>query len=394
MFKLSISMTLRDWRAGELRFLLIALALAVASLSAVQFFTDRIGAAMNRDAHGVLGADMLVSADNPLSPHWAAHAQQQGLRSASTVELDSMAFGGDGTDSLSRLVSVKAVSQGYPLRGMLKLRDGAMRAVPAAGTAWVDPALLSALNLQTGSILRLGELELRIAKVIATEPDRSPMAAMFAPRVMISHADLQASGLVQDGSFAAFKLLLAGEPAALAQYKRWLDATVAKGGAGVRVETLQSAAADSGDALSRGQRFLSLVGLLSAMLASLAVAMAARRFMLRHADACAMLRCLGLTHRRVTAMYLIEFLLVGLAGSAIGVLAGYASHFVLLAWLGPLVSADLGPAGSMPAVRGMVTGVLLLIGFGLPPLLQLRDIAGDLCAGSGDLRGAAGVAGR
>ncbi len=371
MFKLSFSMTLRDWRAGELRFLMVALALAVASLSAVQFFTDRIGAAMNRDAHGVLGADMLVSADNPLAPHWAARAQQQGLRSASTVELDSMAFGGD---SLSRLVSVKAVSAGYPLRGTLKLQDGAARTVPAPGTAWVDPALLSALNLRTGSILQIGELQLRITRVIAAEPDRSPMAAMFAPRVMMSHADLQASGLVQGGSFASFKLLVAGEPAALAQYKGWLDAAVAKGGTGVRIETLQSAAADSGDALARGQRFLSLVGLLSAMLASLAVAMAARRFMLRHADACAMLRCLGLTHRRVTAMYLIEFLLVGLAGSAIGVLAGFASHFVLLEWLGPLVSADLGPAGWMPAVRGMVTGVLLLIGFGLPPLLQLRDI--------------------
>ncbi len=374
MFKLSFSMTLRDWRAGELRFLLVALALAVASLSAVQFFTDRIGAAMNRDAHGVLGADMLVSADSPLALQWAARAQQQGLRSATTVELDSMAFGGDGADSLSRLVSVKAVSEGYPLRGALKLQDGAARAVPLSGTAWVDPALLSALNLRAGSMLRLGELQLRITRVIAAEPDRSPMAAMFAPRVMISHADLQASGLVQGGSFAAFKLLVAGEPAALAQYKGWLDAAVAKGGTGVRVETLQGAAAESGDALSRGQRFLSLVGLLSAMLASLAVAMAARRFMLRHADACAMLRCLGLTHRRVTVMYLIEFLLVGLVGSAIGVLAGFASHFVLLEWLGPLVSADLGPAGWMPAVRGMVTGVLLLIGFGLPPLLQLRDI--------------------
>ena len=373
MIQLSLSMLLRDWRAGELRFLLAALALAVASLSAVQFFTDRVGAGLRRDAHQVLGADLLVIGEHPLGPEWRARAAQHGLRTAGTIELDSMAIGGAG----ARLVSVKAVGEGYPLRGALMLHDGvrtrAALNTPNPGTAWVDPALLSALNLQTGAMLRLGDHQLRIARTIASEPDRSPMASMFAPRVMISQDDLKATGLVQAGSLVSFKLLLAGETDALAQYKAWADGQAAQF-AGVRIETLASAGAESGTALVRAERFLALVGLLSAMLASLAVAMAARRFMLRHADACAMLRCLGMPHRRVTGMYLIEFLLVALAGSAIGVLIGFAGHFVLLEWLGPLVSPNLGPVSWAPALRGLASGVLLLVGFGLPPLLQLRDI--------------------
>ena len=334
----------------------------------------------------MLGADLLINGENRLGPEWRGHAAGQGLNTAATVELDSMAIAGagegkgEGAESRSRLVSVKAVSEGYPLRGALMLQDGANAnasaalAPPTRGTAWVDPALLSALNLQEGAMLRLGELQLRVARVIAMEPDRSPMASLFAPRVMISIDDLQASGLVQDGSMASFKLLVAGEPGALARYKTWADTAVATGAAGVRVETLASAGAESGTALERAERFLALVALLSAMLASLAVAMAARRFMLRHVDACAMLRCLGMTHARVTAMYLFEFGAVGLAGSAIGVLLGFASHFVLLAWLGPLVSPNLGSPGWTPALSGLATGVLLVVGFGLPPLLQLRDI--------------------
>ena len=377
MLKLSFLMTMRDWRAGELRFLLAALALAVASLSAVQFFSDRMGSAMRRDAHGVLAADMLLASERqPLDPSWAVHAASLGLRSADTIELESMAIAGEGDAALSKLVSVKAVSAGYPLRGALKLQDGpwsrAAGGAPQSGTVWIDPELASSLGLAAGARLRLGEHALGVAGAIAAEPDRGPAALMFAPRVMLSIGDLRASGLLQAGSFVTYRLLLAGEPAQLAQFERWAKARLPA--AGVRLETLATSNAESSEALAKGHRFLALVGLLSALLASLAVAMAARRFMLRHADACAMLRCLGMPHSRVLGMYLAEFLLVGLAGSALGVLIGFGAHFVLLEWLGALVSPDLEPASLMPALRGMAVGVLLLIGFALPPLLQLRDI--------------------
>ncbi len=380
MLKLSLTMTLRDWRAGELRFLLAALALAVASLSAVQFFTERMGAALQRDAHQLLGADLRLASDAPLAHAWGDEARKRGLLSADTVELTSMASAGEGDTALSRMVEVKAVSGAYPLRGALSVRDAAghatpARAVPSAGTAWVDPALLASLKVELGATLRVGEQRLTITRLIASEPDRGPAALDFSPRVMIALADLDASGLVQGNSLASFHLLLAGEAPALDAYQAWLKtALAASAGKGVQLETLASSNAETGRALERAQRFLSLIGLLSAMLASVAVAMSARRFMLRHLDACAMLRCLGMPNARVSAMFMLEFLFVGLAGSAIGVLLGFAGHFLLLAWLGDLVAGGLAPASAMPALRGIAVGVLLLVGFALPPLLQLKDI--------------------
>lgn len=375
MLKLSMRMTLRDWRAGELRFLLVALALAVASLSAVQFFTDRMGAALQRDAHQLLGADLRVTSDARIVQALRDDARRHGLHSAETVEMNSMAIGADGDAGQSRMVFLKAVSPGYPLRGTLTLHDAAGRAlptreVPAAGTAWVDPALLASMDLKLGATLRLGEQRMTITRTIASEPDRGPAALDFAPRVMIGMADLEASQLAQGASFASYSLLLAGEAKALDAFQ----ASVKAAGNKVRVDTLASTNAESGTALERAQRFLALIGLLSALLASVAVAMAARRFMLRHLDACAMLRCLGMSNARVTAMYMLEFLALGLIGSAIGVLLGFAAHFLLLEWLGGLVAGGLAPASWAPALRGMAVGVLLLAGFALPPLLQMRGV--------------------
>ncbi|MBI3286034.1 MAG: FtsX-like permease family protein [Burkholderiales bacterium] len=379
MLRLSLRMTLRDWRAGELRFLLIALMVAVASLSSVGFFVDRVRNGLNRDAHQLLGADLLVSADQPVNPAWKDEARRRGLAMAETVVFPSMAIAGTDLQLRSRLVSLKAVSSAYPLRGKLRLRQGgtevAVSAIPVAGTAWVEPALLYNLNLKAGEQLRLGELALTVAGEIAAEPDRGAGFMNFAPRVMINLADLAATRLVQDGSRVTYRLLMAGQPDAIAAFQQVLQDAI-KGGnlKGVRLESLESGRQEMRATLDRAEQFLSLVGLLSAMLAAVAVAMAARRFMLRHLDACAMLRCLGLTQGQVTAMYLFEFLLVGLAGSAAGVALGFAAHYALLEWLGKLLSNDLPGAGWLPAVQGGATGLLLLIGFALPPILQLRNV--------------------
>ncbi|MES2017576.1 MAG: FtsX-like permease family protein [Pseudomonadota bacterium] len=371
MLKLSWTMTLRDWRAGELRFLIVALALAVASLSAVQFFSARMGAALERDAHQLLGADLRVNAEAPIDAALRERALHFGLRAADTIELQSMAIAGEGAAAHTRMVALKAVSPGYPLRGKLLLRDGRAASAPAPGTAWVDASLLAQLQLHMGAQIRLGERRFTIAAVIAREPDRGPAALAIAPRVMIAMADLEPSGLLQPGAIAGYSLLLSGDADQQARYTAWFKTAAPKG---MDLDTLASSNAATSEALGRAQQFLSLIGLLSAMLASVAVAMAARRFMLRHLDACAMLRCLGMPHARVTTLFALELLLVGLAGSALGVALGYGAHFLLLDWLGTLVGGELAPLSWLPAVRGIAVGVLLLAGFGLPPLLQMRAI--------------------
>lgn len=377
----ALRMTARDWRAGELRFLMLSLIVAVAALSSVGFFVDRMRAGLQRDAHQLLGGDLVVNADQPVAPAWRAEATRRGLALADTVAFPSMALAGEGAQSVSQLVSVKGVSAGYPLRGRVTVAaqpDGqAMAAdgIPAPGTVWVDPALLAGLKVGVGDSLQLGEKRFTIARVIAVEPDRGAAFMNFAPRVMLSLPDLAATGLVQDGSRVTYRLLLAGPAGEVRSYQRWLKTAMEGANAkGVRLESLESGRPEMQSTLERAEQFLSLVGLLTAMLAAVAVAMAARRFMLRHVDTCAMLRCLGMPQGQVTTLFLAEFILVGMLGSALGVLAGFGAHFVLLEWLGTLVGSDLPPVGWLPAAQGLATGMLLLTGFAMPPILQLREV--------------------
>ena len=389
MFLQALRMTARDWRAGQLRFLLVALVVAVAALSAAGFFIDRLRAGLNRDAHQLLGADLVVNADQPMRADWRDDARRRRLVQAETVVFPSMAQAGEGDAAQSVLASLKAVSPGYPLRGRVKVTTSTDQAndsigtpaadIPAPGTVWLDAALLGALKTQVGAPLRLGDRTFRIAALIASEPDRGTGFLNFAPRVMMRLDELAGTNLVQPGARVTYRLLLAGDgkdgAANVTAYADWLRAQVKAGAArGVRIDSLEDGRPEMRATLERADRFLSLVGLLSALLAAVAVAMAARRFMMRHLDACAMLRCLGLTQNQVTAIYLIEFLLVGLAGSALGVLVGFASHYILLEMLGQLVSVDLPPATFAPALQGLAVGMLLLAGFALPPVLQLRNV--------------------
>lgn len=381
MLRLSFSMTMRDWRAGELRFLLVALMIAVASLSSVGFFVDRMRNGLNRDAHQLLGADLLVSADQPINPAWRTEAQRRGLAMAETIVFPSMAIAGEGDAITTKLVALKAVTPGYPLRGNLKLSQSPQGAeltttqIPASGTVWIDPTLLLSMKLKTGDVLKLGDKTLTVTQLIANEPDRGAAFMNFAPRVMLNMSDLADTRLIQNGSRVTYRLLLAGKADVVTPFQKWLQDSIDREQTkGVRLESLESGRPEMRATLDRAEQFLSLVGLLSAMLAAVAVAMAARRFMLRHVDACAMLRCLGQTQNQVTGMYLIEFLIVGLLGSAAGVILGFAGHYVLLEWLGKLVSNDLPPASLQPALQGIATGLLLLVGFALPPILQLRNV--------------------
>lgn len=383
MFLQSLLMTRRDWRAGELRFLLLALVVAVASLSSVGFFVDRMRAGLNRDAHQLLGGDLVINADHPVSNEWREEARRRGLQSTDTVSFPSMGLAGQDDAVKSQLVSAKAVSPGYPLRGAVKLDDPAARdgggvvarEVPAAGTVWVDNAILSGLGIGIGDTLRLGDAAFTVAATIAVEPDRGAGFINFAPRVMFNLDDLAATNLVQGGSRVSYRMLLAGPVQAVHDYQNWITRQISDQNLkGIRIESLESGRPEMRATLDRAEQFLALVSLLSAMLAAVAIAMAARRFMLRHIDACAMLRCLGLTQRQVTILYMVEFLVVAIAGGLLGVAVGFGAHYVLLEWLGRLVTEALPPATFMPAFQGIATGILLLVGFALPPILQLRNV--------------------
>ena len=375
---------LRDFRAGELRLLGLAVTLAVAALTAVAFFADRLENGLARDARQLLGGDAVVGSDQPAPPAIAEKARALGLQVVTSASFPSMARATDAQGGASRLVAARAVSDGYPLRGQLQLKDrpdAAPRAIaqaPPAGEAWVDAGLLDALGLQIGDPLLLGDATLRVTRIIAVEPDRGAGFTSFAPRVLFNQADLPATGLIQPASRVNYRLAVAAPSGREAAVRQFVDETEAQiktqALRGLRVESLESGRPEMRQTLDRAEKFLNLVALLAALLAAVAVGIASREFANRHLDDCAMLRVLGQPQRTIALQYFGEFAAVGLIASAAGVAIGFAVHYVFVWLLAGLVDASLPAASAWPALFGLGVGLTLLMAFGLPPVLQLARV--------------------
>ncbi len=373
-----LRMLRRDARAGELRLLVAALVVAVAALTAVGFFADRVRQALEREANQLLGADLLLTADHPWSSKVAADARAGGLSVVETRTFPSMVTLGEGDGLRAQLAEIKAVSEGYPLRGNLRIApglnmtDAAASGIPAPGTIWIDERLSSALSAKVGDTLSVGRQALTIAAVLTLEPDRGVNFFSVAPRLLMNLADLQATGLIQPGSRVNYRLLLAGDTQAINSLRSKVDKLLERG---ERIEDAQNARPEIRAALDRAQKFLGLSALLTVVLAAVAVALASRRYMQRHLDPCAIMRCLGATQGFLLRVYLGQFAVLGLISSVLGCALGYLAHFILYAWLAQLLSKPLPQPGLLPALQGSVIGVILLLGFSLPPLLQLKRVS-------------------
>lgn len=371
----------RDLRAGELRLLMVAVTLAVAALTSVGFFADRLQGGLARDALQLLGGDAVVASDNPTPVAFVEQARALGLTGVTTLSFPTMGRAPDLQGGASRLVALKSVEPGYPLRGRLQVADAPQRpgiptqSIPAQGEVWVDAPLLESLALQLGDFLLLGDTQLRITRIITLEPDRGAGFMNFAPRVMLNAMDLPATGLVQPASRITYRFAVAGTPDAVKRFTAWASAAAAEPGMrGVRVESLDSGRPEMRQTLDRAQKFLNLVALLAALLSAVAVALAARGFANEHLDAAALLRVLGQSQRTIAGAYVMEFALVGLFASALGVLLGFAVHHVFVLLLAGLVESALPAASLWPVAFGVGVGLTLMCAFGLPPVLQLAQV--------------------
>lgn len=371
----------RDLRAGELRLLIVAVALAVAALTAVGFFADRLKGGLARDARQLLGGDAVIASDNPTPQIFIDKARALGLQAITTSSFPTMARASDAQGGASKLVAFKAVPPGYPLRGNLTVAANPQaggaetRDIPARGETWVDAPLLEALGLSIGDALLLGDTQMKVTRVIVMEPDRGTGFVNFAPRVMVNAADVPATHLVQPASRVSYRFAVAGPDAQVAAFVTWALEEVKKPSIrGVRVESLEGGRPEMRQALDRAEKFLNLVALLAALLSAVAVSLAARGFAASHLDDCAMLRVLGQSQRTIAWSYAFEFALIGLAASVAGVLTGFAVHFAFVLLLSGLVGSALPPAGVWPAFFGVGMGMTLLLAFGLPPVLQLAQV--------------------
>jgi len=363
----------REWQARELRAVFWALLIAVAGVVSVAAFADRLQQAITQQGSELLGADLVVLTPDPPDPSWLREAHRRGLRTSAIINFRSVVVAGDKT----QLAEVKVVSDGYPLRGKLRVSDAVAQAdsvteqLPARGTVWVDSRLLHALRLQVSDVLQLGAQTLRVGKLLTYEPDRGGAVFALAPRLLLHRDDLAATKLIQPGSLVRYRLLVAGEGQAVNEYRRWL---LANGVSAANLQDLANAQPRFRASLDRGESFLSLATLLGVLLAGLAVARAARYYAGRQLDTAAILRCMGAVQKDILQIYLWQFVYLGGIASLCGCVVGYLAQQGLV-WLLPgLVAGTLPAPGITPVLVGVAIGMAACIGFALPIVIRVKNV--------------------
>ncbi|MGZ8245632.1 ABC transporter permease [Methylomagnum sp.] len=373
LLKLAFKLAARDWRSGELTILVAALCIAVAASTAVSLLGDRLTRTMNLQAAEFLGADLSVNGHQPPPHEWFDQARTLGLQTSQTSEFSSVLVEGDEL----LLVGVKAVTAGYPLRGAVKTTvgdlaaDAETHAIPAPGEAWVEPRVLSSLGMPLGGEITVGEKPLRVTQLVTHEPDRRGDLYSLSPRVMMNEADLEATHVIQPGSHVHYYALFAGPEKPLLELKRWIKPHIQPG---QRITDIHEDRPELGNALTRAERYLGLTSIAVVLIAGVAIAMSARRYTERHFDMTAMLKCLGAREREVLGVYLLQFTLIGLAGSVTGCAIGYGLQEGVVYFIRALLPHSLVEPGLFALLFGTGTGLLILFGFALPPILRLKRL--------------------
>ncbi|MCH9695129.1 MAG: FtsX-like permease family protein [Gammaproteobacteria bacterium] len=362
----------RELRSGEVLVLLAAVGLAVAALTAVGFLTDRIGKAVARQANEVLAADLRLRSQERVPDEWSELAAGYGLQTAETLSFPSVVYAGDE----SALSSIKVVSSRYPLRGAVRVSDsmfGEQRTVdniPATGTVWADGALLARVGADVGDTLAIGDLDLTVTAVLTYRPDQSIGFASLAPSLLMNIDDIDSSGLIGEGSRVSYALLVAGDDSAVAGFN---EAIVDELPDSVRIRSQEESGERAYNAADRAQRFLSLTAVISLLLSAVAVAMSARRFAHRRMDTVALMKSLGATQGFVISVALVQLVLLGVLGVLLGSVIGFAAERLLSLILVDLIQGDLPSPGLQPVILACSSAFVLLLGFALPSLLQLRN---------------------
>jgi putative ABC transport system permease protein len=362
----------RDLKSGELSVLLLALTVAVLSLTAVGFFTSRISQGVRAQAAEVLAADLRLESPQPISPRYFTEALARGLRSARMLSFPTALFSGD----VSQLAALNAVTASYPLRGHMRIADqpfGVARAtdrVPGRGEVWIDARIIAQLKIALGTPLRIGAATFRVTEVLDYRPDQGTGFVNLAPAALLNYDDVASTQLIQPGSRVTYDALFAGPAAAVAAFREYLVSTKAPG---ERLREVDESSRQLNSAIDRASRFLNLASLASVLLAAVAVAMGARRYAARHIDAVALMKCMGASQGFVLAISLIELTLLAIFAVTIGAALGFLAQEGLAWVLRDLIRTELPAASLSPLPIALVTVSAMLIGFALPPLLQLKS---------------------
>jgi putative ABC transport system permease protein len=360
----------RDLRQGEAWIILLALTIAIAAMSAVSFFTDRVEKLLVQQANTLLAADAVLSADYPIAPSYSTLSQQYHLVTAYTLTFPSTVRARDNT----QLVTIKGVSKEYPLRGEISLQGTKVSPVkhgPQKGEVWVDSKLLAALSLKVGEWITVGNRQFVLTKVVLREPDAVMESYNFIPRLLMHIEDLPSTGLIQPGSRIRYRLLVAGSSDAV---NAWQHSVTSQLKRGERIEKVGEVRPELDKAWIRAETFLRLAALTSVCLAAAALLLTTRRYINRHIHSVAILRALGGTQRHLVSLFIGQFVLIGLGAVGLGCIGGWLAQFLLVQLIGGVFIFPLPAPGGLPFVFGSLTGVILLLGFTVPSLINLAHV--------------------
>jgi putative ABC transport system permease protein len=373
MIVLALKLLAREWRAGEIRVVVLAVALAVASLTAVRYFADRVDQALGREANTLLAADLALVSDHRIDSVFARSAVARSLKISKTTTFLSMVQAGER----NLLTGIKAVAPGYPLRGELRIAhalfaaDAPTRAVPPPGQVWVDSRLASGLGVKPGDSVEVGAARLRIGAMLTFEGERGGNFMALAPRLLLNTDDLVRTGLVQEGSRVVYRLLVAGDSKQVAAFQAWAKPRLARG---EQLEDVRDARPELRQILDRAQRYLGLAALLTVLLAAAATQIALRRYVQRHFDQFALLRCFGASQRRLMGLYLLQLGGLGLLAGVLGSGLGWLAQAGMVHLLGDAIRLSLPTPSYLPLLLGLAAGVILVLAFSLPALLRLTRV--------------------
>jgi len=368
--RLAFRLLARDWRAGELTVLGVALLIAVSALTGVAFLTDRVGHAVELRAAESLAADLRLASTRPISSDYAQLASRAGLATARVTSMPSVVFAGEA----NTLAAVRGVTSGYPLRGKLKTSPQLMGVssivedIPAPGEAWASQRLMARLNVEAGVTIEVGTHRLTLSRVLDFRPDEGWSFIDLAPTLLINEADLERTSLVQPGSRVAYRMLFAGPRNTVNAFKTELDSVLQEGEV---LRDIQDANPQIRSAMDRAGRFLNLASLVSVLLAAVAVAMAARRYSHRHRDRTALMKCMGASQATIMRSSLLQLFLLAVAGGVAGSMLGFLAQHALAWLMRDMIGQNLPMPGSGPGVLGLLTAICILAGFALPDLLQM-----------------------
>ena len=371
-FALVRRMALRDLRSGEMGLLLIALVVAVGTVTSISLFVDRLQQALLTESANFLAADRQVSSSREIPEEFRIQASERGLEMADTMLFPSMVFAGDN----NQLVSVKAVTDAYPLRGELIVtgepfaRGAPTDEVPTPGEVWLDSRLFPALGVELGDTIEVGLAALKIGRVLVAEPDRGGSFFDLGPRLLMHIDDVPATEVVQPGSRIRYRLLLKGEESVLEDLKDALPLEP-----NYRWVSIRESSPRIGSALDRAESFLLLGGLLGVLLAGIAVALSAHRYAARHYDHVGVLKTLGATPNQILFGFVSILLLVGSVAIALGLAAGAGLHLIIVAILKSFIPVELPPPGIRPFLLGIATGLICALSFAMPAFVHLKNIS-------------------